>query len=290
MAPLPRFQGNSYGPMALKVRRKLRPRLALVHGWLFPGAGRFLRHHLKVVRTEFQEQPRRYMVGISGREGASRRKEKRGYTTVAPLLSRSGPQNRNEGTFAKPQFYNTALLFPLEVFKAIGQGVHMFRDVLGHFFRVPQRRLAEGVRSHFSCLVTFWSLFLMLLSLFSSLFSNLLLPNSFCGRVTFGFIVPFFVLKWKCFGASSFCRGAILTNHGISKRGPHVWGFRLHCLPLSMLLGLICLGLPSSTYRCRPYESHFEPEICICNEFQILIGIQEKICINNELTFPHICL
>ena len=36
MAPLPRFQGNSYGPMALKVRQKFPLRLVLVHGWLFP--------------------------------------------------------------------------------------------------------------------------------------------------------------------------------------------------------------------------------------------------------------
>ena len=36
MAPLPFFQGNSYGPMVLKVRPKFPPRLALVHGWLFP--------------------------------------------------------------------------------------------------------------------------------------------------------------------------------------------------------------------------------------------------------------
>ena len=31
------FSGNSYGPMALKVRQTFSPRLVLVHGWLFPG-------------------------------------------------------------------------------------------------------------------------------------------------------------------------------------------------------------------------------------------------------------
>ena len=42
MAPSPCFQGNSYGPMALKVRLnfsktlKFPLRLVLVHGWLFP--------------------------------------------------------------------------------------------------------------------------------------------------------------------------------------------------------------------------------------------------------------
>ena len=34
--PLPCFQGNSYGPMALKVGEKFPLRLVLVHGWLFP--------------------------------------------------------------------------------------------------------------------------------------------------------------------------------------------------------------------------------------------------------------
>ena len=34
--PLPSFQGNSYGPMALKVLLKFPPTLALVHGLLFP--------------------------------------------------------------------------------------------------------------------------------------------------------------------------------------------------------------------------------------------------------------
>ena len=36
MAPLPCFQENSYGPMALKVRQKFPLRLAFVHRWLFP--------------------------------------------------------------------------------------------------------------------------------------------------------------------------------------------------------------------------------------------------------------
>ena len=36
MVPLPQFQGNSYGSMALKVRQKFPPRLALVHAWLSP--------------------------------------------------------------------------------------------------------------------------------------------------------------------------------------------------------------------------------------------------------------
>ena len=30
------FRGNLYGPMAPKVRQEFPPRLALVHGWLFP--------------------------------------------------------------------------------------------------------------------------------------------------------------------------------------------------------------------------------------------------------------
>ena len=36
MTPLPCRQGNSYGPMVLKVRPKFPPRLVLDHGWLFP--------------------------------------------------------------------------------------------------------------------------------------------------------------------------------------------------------------------------------------------------------------
>ena len=42
MAPLPCFQGNSYGPMPLKVRQKFPPRLLLVHGWLFPDINEML--------------------------------------------------------------------------------------------------------------------------------------------------------------------------------------------------------------------------------------------------------
>ena len=36
MVPLPCFQRNSNAPMALKIRQKVPPRLALAHGWLFP--------------------------------------------------------------------------------------------------------------------------------------------------------------------------------------------------------------------------------------------------------------
>ena len=34
--PFAFFQGNLHGPMALKVRQKFPPSLALVRGWLFP--------------------------------------------------------------------------------------------------------------------------------------------------------------------------------------------------------------------------------------------------------------
>ena len=52
--------------------------------------------------------------------------------------------------------------------------------------KLPQRRSAKGVRSLFfvfgTLSVTFWSLFLMLLSLFCRhFFAKLLLPDSFCG-------------------------------------------------------------------------------------------------------------
>ena len=96
-----------------------------------------------------------------------------------PIKVRKRPIDANGQFSGTPPWWKTApLKGPLLI-----RGLMKFNLKSG----CRKRRSAKGVRSLFSVFrtlsVTFWSLFLMLLSLFSALFCQTPFADSFCGRV-----------------------------------------------------------------------------------------------------------
>ena len=73
-----------------------------------------------------------FAKGVVSKRGGSKKTERR-YIRMFP-----GAKNRNEGTFAKPPFYETALLFPLDFDRC--KGGSLGSQIPTSFGNVSQRR------------------------------------------------------------------------------------------------------------------------------------------------------